>query len=132
LAATPCADMFIFLILNGLLPQAEHIHHSLTESFMKKTNVHAALKAFNAQLLVKLGQFLTFVLLFCWGCSNIHAQSCYNRMIDASGLNTDEYQSSLTSRACRLRDSFPNSNAQTSFAVYDFGFYLFQGITTGT
>jgi hypothetical protein len=58
------------------------------------------------------------------------AQSCYIRMTDASGVNTDDFQPMLEAAACSLRAVFP-SEFQQSFKVYDVGFYLQNPITTG-
>ncbi len=58
------------------------------------------------------------------------AQSCYTRLTDASGVNTDTYQPILESAACSLRAVFP-TEFQQSFKVYDVGFYLHHTVTTG-
>jgi len=58
------------------------------------------------------------------------AQSCYIRLTDASGINTDTYQPMLEAAACSLRAVFP-SEFQQSFKVYDVGFYLHNTVTAG-
>ena len=58
------------------------------------------------------------------------AQSCYIRLTDVSGIDTDPYQQSLEAVACSLRASFPTA-FQQSFKVYDVGFYLHNTVTAG-
>jgi hypothetical protein len=59
-----------------------------------------------------------------------NAQSCYIRLTDASGIDTEPYQQGLEAAACSLRAVFP-SEFQQSFKVYDIGFYLHNTVTTG-
>jgi hypothetical protein len=60
----------------------------------------------------------------------IKGQSCYVRLFDASGVNTDLYQQSLEVAACSLRNVIP-TEFQASFKVYDIGFYLHNTVTFG-
>jgi hypothetical protein len=53
----------------------------------------------------------------------VHAQSCYERLFDASGVDTAPYQQALEDSACALRAVFP-AEFQGLFKVYDVGFYL--------
>lgn len=80
--------------------------------------------------IVKL-YILGFLLLLTYG--NLFSQSsiCYLRMQDGSGINTDQYQAGLNTKACQLRDSFPNENQRPDFKVFDFGFYLLHDVTQG-
>ncbi len=55
---------------------------------------------------------------------------CYVRLEDASGINTDAYQTELEAAACALRAAFPDS-FQNQFKVFDFGFYLHQETYSG-
>ncbi len=63
------------------------------------------------------------LVIFLWQ-SFLPAQSCYIQLDDASGFDTSPYLSELEAAACALRDAFPEE-LQDSFAVYDFGFYLY-------
>jgi hypothetical protein len=57
--------------------------------------------------------------------------TCYNRIADQTGLTPAPQQlQELEAAACVLIDSFPAAY-QDSFAVFDFGFYLHNGATTG-
>jgi hypothetical protein len=58
------------------------------------------------------------------------AQSCYVRLTDASGIDTEPYQQGLEAAACSLRAVFP-TEFQQSFEVFDLGFYLHNPVTTG-
>lgn len=58
------------------------------------------------------------------------AQSCYVRLTDASGIDTEPYQQGLEAAACSLRAVFP-AEFQQSFKVFDLGFYLHNPVTTG-
>jgi hypothetical protein len=70
---------------------------------------------------------LSFLLFFV---RITHAQSCYERLFDASGLDTAPYQQALEDSACALRAVFP-AEFQGLFKVYDVGFYLHNTVTSG-
>jgi len=61
---------------------------------------------------------------------NLFAQDCYIRLADPSGLNTDAYQADLEAAACELVAASPQE-FQNDFKVYDFGFYLHNGVMQG-
>lgn len=67
----------------------------------------------------------TMLVLIFWAALTqiLFAQTCFVRMVDNSGFNTDSYQSSLEQSACALQNSLP-AQFQSQFKVYDFGFYL--------
>ena len=82
----------------------------------------------------KFKVFIPIFLLIFLAQSKLYAQTsppCYQRLIDASGLNTDSYQSTLTAGACSLRDSFPNAYQRNDFRVFDCGFYVLHTVTSG-
>lgn len=67
--------------------------------------------------------FLFFGLIFVY-LNPVYGQNCYVRLSDVSGITpTQDQLDSLESTACRLRDSLP-TEFQSTFKVYDFGFYL--------
>lgn len=70
---------------------------------------------------------LSFLLFFV---HMVHAQSCYERLFDASGVDTAPYQQALEDSACALRAVFP-AEFQGLFKVYDVGFYLHNTVTSG-
>ena len=74
-------------------------------------------------------QFLILSFLFFF-MHMLHAQSCYERLFDASGLDTAPYQQALEDSACALRAVFP-AEFQGLFKVYDVGFYLHNTVTSG-
>jgi hypothetical protein len=72
----------------------------------------------------------TILLLLLFQTLPTNAQTCYIRLADASGIDTEPYQQGLESAACSLRAVFP-TEFQQSFKVYDVGFYLHNTVTTG-
>ena len=60
----------------------------------------------------------------------IYAQTCYITKIDASGINTNNFQSALNAKACELINTFPEP-FKSQFKVYDFGFYTQHEVTQG-
>ncbi len=72
----------------------------------------------------------TILLLLLFHTLPTNAQSCYTRLADASGIDTEPYQQGLEAAACSLRAVFP-TEFQQSFKVYDVGFYLHNTVTTG-
>lgn len=70
-------------------------------------------------------RILIFTIIGLLWQSFLPAQSCYIQLDDASGFDTSPYLSELEAAACALRDAFPEE-LQDSFAVYDFGFYLYR------
>jgi len=75
--------------------------------------------------------FSVFVfVLLSFARQRVEAQ-CYVRLEDASGFNTDPYQSELEAAAAKLCAIFDTTGFAGQFKVYDFGFYLHQEHTTG-
>jgi hypothetical protein len=74
-------------------------------------------------------QFLILSFLFFF-MRMLPAQSCYERLFDASGVDTAPYQQALEDSACALRAVFP-AEFQGLFKVYDVGFYLHNTVTSG-
>ncbi len=67
-------------------------------------------------------QFLILFGMFFF-MSTVHAQSsCYERLFDASGVDTAPYQQALEDSACALLTVFP-AEFQGLFKVYDVVFY---------
>lgn len=72
-----------------------------------------------------------FVLALVVFCFNASAQSCYTRLFEASGINTDAFQNDLEEAACALKDALPPVY-QDSFRIFDFGFYLHNEVFIGS
>lgn len=76
-----------------------------------------------------INTFLQIIFLFIiFSQTPIKAQdTCYVRLDEASGVNTDDVFTMLDTTACKIRDLLP-TDYQDQFAVYDFGFYVFHEV----
>ena len=66
---------------------------------------------------------LLFLFLLLWNFSEAQNCSAYIRLSDASGFDTNPYQTMLKDAACELQAALP-AEFQDQFKVFDFGFYL--------
>lgn len=66
---------------------------------------------------------ITFLALYMLLATKAFSQVCHIELTDASGFNTQPYQTVLENEACQLRDAFP-TEFQSQFKVIEVGFYL--------
>ncbi|MBK6931955.1 MAG: hypothetical protein IPH12_14265 [Saprospirales bacterium] len=73
---------------------------------------------------------LVLIPLFTFSLNCGYAQSCYVQKLDPSGIDISQYQTTLETSACQLRDAFP-AQYINDFKVFSYGFYLHTPPTTG-
>lgn len=66
---------------------------------------------------------ITFLSFFVLLATKTLGQVCHIELTDASGFNTQPYQTFLENEACQLRNTFP-IEFQSQFKVIETGFYL--------